>query len=106
VVAEGSGPSYSRVLLLNPKQQGFRVEVIQNPFKDRPKLIIHWPEKGKVELRLMDFAGRTYWNRELHGETNNIQTIEPTLSGLPAGIYLLQARMGADVKHIRLVKAR
>jgi len=106
VISEGSGSSYSRVLLLNPKQHGFRVEVIQNPFRDRPKLIIQWPEKGKVELTLMDLAGRTYWTQELKGETNHIQTVEPMLTGLPSGVYLLQARTGSIVKHIRLVKAR
>jgi hypothetical protein len=103
LVPEGGASVRSQVIRLQPPSGDFRVKVVQNPFRDRWRLNIDIPVKGRLQLQLSDITGKRVSVRDISAEGGMLSIEEPALH-LSAGVYLLQVRYGIETRHIQLVK--
>jgi len=70
--------------------------VYPNPTNGRLELLLNAPADG---LKVMDMTGKTVIRRS---ELKTRETLD--LSGNSNGVYILQIKMGEDLKHIKLIK--
>ncbi|MGL6269009.1 MAG: T9SS type A sorting domain-containing protein, partial [Chitinophagaceae bacterium] len=99
------GPSYySKVILLQPQIKNFRAQVIQNPFRDKLRLNLQIPQKGKVEMKLIDISGRVIQSSSEALEAGS-QVQEWKISEkITSGLYILQVNYGNEQVNIKLLK--
>jgi len=88
--------------LLSLNELEFRVA--PNPFRNMLNVQYELPEAGRVELRLVDFTGRT-----LRTFVNENQLTGPynhffDMNDLPEGIYLLQMNLNGKIGTAKVVK--
>jgi hypothetical protein len=96
--------SYSKVILLQPQIKNFRAQVIQNPFRDKLRLNLQIPQKGKVEMKLIDMSGRVIQSRSEELESGS-QVQEWKMSErITIGLYILQVNYGNEQVNIKLLK--
>jgi hypothetical protein len=96
--------TYSKVILLQPQVKNFQAQVIQNPFRDKLRLNLQIPQKGKVEMKLIDISGRVIQSNSQELETG-VQSLEwKTTERITSGIYILQVNFGNEQINIKLIK--
>jgi hypothetical protein len=79
-----------------------------NPFVDHFMLDLYAPAAARLRLELSDAMGREVWAREQQVEGDvliRLRLGDATLQALPAGTYVLQARLGGQRMVRTLVKA-
>jgi trimeric autotransporter adhesin len=103
MVPESGASARSQVILLHPPSGEFRVKVLQNPFRDKWRLSIDIPSRGRLQLQLSDITGKSVSTREISVESGSL-TIEEQARQLTPGVYLLQLRFGTETRHLQLVK--
>jgi hypothetical protein len=97
---------YSKVILLQPQIKNFRVQVIQNPFRDKLRINLLIPKKGKVDMKLIDISGRVIQSVSEELETGS-QVQEWKMSDkLTTGLYILQVNYGNEKVNIKLLKEK
>ncbi len=99
------GQSRSEAILIEPAPGAFDLRVQQNPVREKLRMTVYIPHRGKLQLQLIDNTGRTLWTTERNPVTGTRIAMEEAMHGLPAGVYLLQARFEQEVKSIRLLKS-
>ncbi|MEM7035573.1 MAG: T9SS type A sorting domain-containing protein, partial [Bacteroidota bacterium] len=72
-----------------------------NPFSEQLHVQFGGFE-GVVRLALHDVAGTVVWTQEM--EMQALTEMEVALSGLAAGLYVLQAQWAGETRSIRLMK--
>jgi hypothetical protein len=96
--------SYSKIILLKPQFNNFHAQVIQNPFRDKLSIYLQIPQKGKIEMKLIDVAGRI-----IHSATKDMETGSQTMEWkmpdrIINGLYILQVNYGNEQVNIKLLK--
>jgi hypothetical protein len=98
--------SYSKVILLQPQIKNFRAQVIQNPFRDKLRLNLQIPQKGKVEMKLIDISGRVIQSVMEELESGSQVQEWKTSDRITNGIYILQVNYGNEQVNIKLLKEK
>jgi len=79
---------YSKTVLLYNRSAMFDISSI-NPFNDILKVNIYLPAMSKVDMSLCDMYGKILSRKTLQLSAGNSQVTFDNLSGLPAGMYIL-----------------
>ncbi|MCB9235542.1 MAG: T9SS type A sorting domain-containing protein [Bacteroidia bacterium] len=82
----------------------FQVEgVFPNPFADGLSVNLNLRERALVGLKVMDLRGKILW-QEAQALSEGPHRLQPDLSALNAGLYLLQVNAGGQQETLRIRK--
>lgn len=79
------------------------ISVYPNPARDWLVIKLTRVEGEQITIRLVDFAGKTTLTRRMALTDSNLR-VEFDLSGIPNGVYLLEARTKSQVAQSRVIK--
>jgi hypothetical protein len=96
--------SYSKVILLQPQIKNFHAQVIQNPFRDKIHISLQIPQKGKLNLKLIDMSGRVIQSRNDELEQGTQLQEWKMTEKITNGMYILQINYGNEQVNIKLIK--
>lgn len=96
--------SYSKVILLQPQIKNFHAQVIQNPFRDKIHINLQIPQKGKLNMKLIDMSGRVIQSRNEELEQGTQLQEWKMTEKITNGMYILQVNYGNEQVNIKLIK--
>lgn len=89
------GPADTRRFSLGPS--------VPNPTTGVVRVALRVDGPREVRLDVLDARGRVVWTEV--GVVSDVQTVRLDLSDLPAGLYLVRAMSGGEVRAVRAVRA-
>jgi hypothetical protein len=95
---------YSNVIVVSNNLE-FEVTATENPFKNSIKTSIILPTEGALLIQLFDAKAVVVKKLNIDGKKGINQILIDQLSGLPNGLYLLQASFNNETRKIKLLKA-
>ena len=81
-----------------------QVQLFPNPVKDQLFLEINHPENGKLHLEWHDLTGKAIRPALELEKTVEFQQFNLSAKDLPAGVYMLRLKLGAETGIFRIVK--
>ena len=90
-----------------PSSSDGQLRVFPNPFSDQFKLTYELEQEAEAEIRLMSFDGKV--RQQLlppQFQLSGPHQVEWNAPELPAGIYVVQLRIGSEMQSQKLVKMR
>ncbi len=100
----GSPAYYSQVIKLVNRESGIQlIQLNPNPVKENAFLLISADKQTRVNLVLMDMAGKQFTIRRLELD-KGLQSVTIGLSGLPAGFYYLQVNGDSFTETLGFIK--
>lgn len=104
LVSQNNTPaSYSKTILIYNRNALFTISAI-NPFRNNLKINIFLPQQDKIEMNLCDMYGNVLSRKTLQLSAGNSQVTFDDLSGLPPGMYILNAFENGTVVQKKLIK--
>ena len=104
-VDNNSGFSYSNVISLNISIRGINIRnVYPNPFVDKVGVDIVTENNQTVELKLIDYSGKTLRKQILTAQKGTNTFYISDLKSLNGGLYLVEVRAGAVITTKKLYK--
>ncbi len=96
--------SYSHVIVVKAFHQTFTFEIYPNPTKENLHLQFEVAEQSKVEIRLLDEAGRKIKNLiEYQDFKTGVYEKTFDISTIPKGFYILQMDAGYRTYHEKII---
>ncbi|RYD58439.1 MAG: T9SS type A sorting domain-containing protein [Sphingobacteriales bacterium] len=79
------------------------IALIPNPAIDEVTIIMNKATKGAVQIKLVDVSGKTVLRQAGIAGTTSFET-KLSISGIPAGIYILEVLNNGNVQREKLIK--
>jgi hypothetical protein len=95
--------SYSNVVALSPKVEGFTAKVYPNPANDMVTVSIEVEKKSDITLELKDILGRTIWQSKAENTEGSLSLPIP-MTEWANGTYFLKISNRQTAKQERIVK--
>jgi hypothetical protein len=80
--------------------------VFPNPAGASPKILLHMPAPGAVEMTLYDVSGRERGKQLFHPPAGGLQALELDVSGYASGVYFFRAVSGKTVQRGKFILVR